>query len=537
MKKLVLLLSVICSFYSVFAGGILTNGNQSAQYLRMLSRNASTSIDAVYYNPAGLIKMENGFYISIQNQSLFQTRTVESSYTSLNQSSFDGTLTAPVFPSAYAVYKRDKWAFSFGFAPNSGGGSVEFENGIPYFEKDISSLVPKLAGLSKLGKNVSDYKVDIYFNGKSVYWGFQGGVSYKVNEIFSVYGGLRYIPASTKYDGYLKNIELNVNGQFKNASSFLGGEVAPIFTTLANNATGAATNVQSLVTAGAGALNLTQVQEAGYIDGAAKTQLVNGLLGLGVPQAQVDQMTMTQMQTAFTSGAVALNGQAATMTATGNALQDKLVDVEQTGTAYTPVLGLSISPIEGLNIGMKYEFRTKLDLTNATVIDGTGKFPDKKVTGSDLPSLFTVGVGYKMNKKLDLSLSFNSTRDKGVDWGVNVFGENRTIDRNSWEFAVGGQYQLLDKWAVSAGYLHTVMGTSAQFQSDFSYYNSGESLAGGFEFKPTPRFTIDAGMICTIYQDAHKALVDPIFGAYSETYKKNNIGYALSLGYRFGGLD
>ena len=207
MRKLIVFTVIVLCFSQVFAGGILTNGNQSAQYIRMLSRNASTSVDAVYYNPAGLMKMENGFYLSLQSQSLFQTKTVESGFPLLHTPKFEGTLTAPIFPTAFAVYKKDKFAFSLGFGPNSGGGSVEFDKGIPYFEKDISTLVPKLAGLSKLGKNVSDYKVDIYFKGESVYWGFQGGVSYKVNEIFSVYGGLRYVPATTKYTGHLQNIE------------------------------------------------------------------------------------------------------------------------------------------------------------------------------------------------------------------------------------------------------------------------------------------------------------------------------------------
>lgn len=536
MKKLIVFTGILLCFGHVFAGGILTNGNQSVQYIRMLSRNASTSVDAVYFNPAGLMKMDNGFYISLQNQSLFQTKTVESGFPLLHTGKYDGTLTAPVFPTAFAVYKKDRFALSLGFGPNSGGGSVEFDKGIPYFEKDISKLVPGLAGLSKLGKNVSDYKVDIYFKGESVYWGIQGGVSYKVNDIFSIYGGLRYVPASTKYNGYLKNIELNVNGQFKNASTFLSGEVAPLMQGAANNATGAATSVQPLITGGAGSFNLAQVQGAGYIDVTKRTQLEQGLLGLGKTQAQINLMNISEIQAAFTSGAATLNGQAATMIGTAAALHDKQVDVEQTGTGYTPILGVNISPVTGLNIGIKYEFKTKLTLTNATVVDGTGKFDDKKETGSDLPSLFSIGADYKLTKSFDLSLSFNSYHDKGVNWGINIYGEPRTMATNGWEVAIGGQYQWTKKFAVSMGYLHTEMGITKQFQSDFSYYNSGDSFGGGFEWKPLARFTVDAGMIYTTYQDEQKSFTDPTFGSYSETYKKHNLGFALGLGYHFGGL-
>lgn len=536
MKRLIVFTGILLCFGQVFAGGLLTNGNQSAQYIRMLSRNASTDVDAVYFNPSGLMKMDNGFYISIQSQSLFQTKTIESGFPLLNSSKYDGNLTAPVFPTAFAVYKKDRFALSLGVGPNSGGASAEFNKGLPSFEKNISTLVPALAGLSKLGMNVSGYSVDIYFKGESVYWGIQGGASFKVNKVFSVYGGLRYLPASTKYSGYLKNIQVNVNGQFKNAATFLTSDVTPVLQGAANRATGAASSVQPLITAGAGTFSLAQVQGAGYINAATRTQLEQGLLGLGVSQAQINQMNISQIQGAFTSGAATLNGQAATMIGTAAQLQDKQVDVTQTGTGYTPILGLNISPVEGLNIGLKYEFKTKLTLTNATVVDGTGLFPDKKETSSDIPALFSAGVDYKLTKKLDLSVSFNSYHDKGVNWGTNIYGEQRTIGSNTWEVSVGGQYQLTEKFALSAGYLHTEMGITKQFQSDFSYLNCGDTFGGGFQWKPNSRFTVDAGMVCTWYEDAQKQFTDPTFGSYSETYKKHNVGFAIGLGYRFGGI-
>jgi long-chain fatty acid transport protein len=536
MKKLIVVTGIVLCFSQVFAGGLLTNGNQSAQYIRMLSRNASTSVDAVYFNPAGLMKMDNGFYFSVQSQSLFQSKTVESGFPLLNSHSYEGKLSVPVFPTAFAVYKKDRFALSLGVGPNSGGGSVEFEKGLPSFEKDISTLVPKLAGLSRLGKKVSDYKVDINFKGESVFWGIQGGASVKINDKFSVYAGLRYIPATTKYNGYLKNIEVNVNGQFKNTATFLQGEVAPLIQASAAQASGAATSVQPLITAGAGSFNLAQVQGAGYINTATRTQLEQGLLGLGVSQAQINAMNITQIQGAFTSGATALNGQAAGMIATAATLGDKLVDVEQTGTGYTPILGVNISLAEGLNIGVKYEFKTKLTLTNATVIDGTGLFPDKKETGSDLPSIFSIGADYKLSKSFNFSLSFNSYHDKGINWGDNIYKQPRTIASNLWEVAIGGQYQWKKNFAVSMGYLHTEVGISKAFLSDFSYYNSGDTFGGGFEWKPTVRFTVDAGVIYTVYANETKPFTDVTYGSYTETYKKSNLGFAIGLGYRFGGL-
>ncbi|MGL5262150.1 MAG: hypothetical protein ACRC9P_07190, partial [Bacteroides sp.] len=54
-----------------FSGGLLTNTNQHVMYLRYLARQASTSIDGVYFNPAGTVFLKEGFNFSINGQSAF----------------------------------------------------------------------------------------------------------------------------------------------------------------------------------------------------------------------------------------------------------------------------------------------------------------------------------------------------------------------------------------------------------------------------------------------------------------------------------
>ena len=69
-----------CITSVVYAGGILTNTNQSAHFARMMARDASMRIDAVYTNPAGLVKSYDGFHCSFTYQSAFQTRTINSTF-------------------------------------------------------------------------------------------------------------------------------------------------------------------------------------------------------------------------------------------------------------------------------------------------------------------------------------------------------------------------------------------------------------------------------------------------------------------------
>ena len=65
MKKLTFIaLSMMVTASSVLAGGLVTNVNQSSAWARTLSRDASTGIDAVYYNPAGLAWQDSAWEVS-----------------------------------------------------------------------------------------------------------------------------------------------------------------------------------------------------------------------------------------------------------------------------------------------------------------------------------------------------------------------------------------------------------------------------------------------------------------------------------------
>ena len=69
MKKLFVFLCVAgliaASASPLFAGGIENKHNWSAEWVRSLNRNAATdSADAVAYNPAGVMKMDSGFYLN-----------------------------------------------------------------------------------------------------------------------------------------------------------------------------------------------------------------------------------------------------------------------------------------------------------------------------------------------------------------------------------------------------------------------------------------------------------------------------------------
>ncbi len=200
--------------YSAFAGGLLTNTNQNVAFLRNIARDATTEIDAAYSNPAGLAFIEEGFHVSLNIQSAYQTRTIVSTFEPFTgfggnaTKTFKGDANAPVVPSIQAAYKKNQWAFSANFAVTGGGGKATFDNGLSSFESQVA-MVPLL--LNQAGLPTAQYSVDSYMEGKQFVYGGQLGVTYKITDYLSAYAGGRVSYSYNSYDGYIRNIKVNPN--------------------------------------------------------------------------------------------------------------------------------------------------------------------------------------------------------------------------------------------------------------------------------------------------------------------------------------
>jgi long-chain fatty acid transport protein len=209
MRKLFTIIAGTLITGSVLAGGLVTNNNQSAMFTRLQNRNASTGIDAVYFNPAGLTKLGDGFYFSLNNQTIQQTQTVTNDYAFLKGTkpiTYIGKVSAPVYPGVYVVYKTGKLALSAGFNPIGGGGGAKYNTGLPSIEMRVADLLPKL---SAMGLTTTNYSADIFFEGQSVYFGYQANVSYAFNDMISVAVGARLVSAKNTYKGHINDIMIN----------------------------------------------------------------------------------------------------------------------------------------------------------------------------------------------------------------------------------------------------------------------------------------------------------------------------------------
>lgn len=439
MRKTVCLLGILALLASSATAGILTNNNQSATFIRLLSRNASLDVDAVYYNPAGLVKLSDGFHLSLHNQIITQDKKILNGFPLLNDPNYLGEVRVPFFPNLYAVYKKGNLAISFGVGPNAGGGTADFKTGLPSFEIPFSTL-PVL--ISNMGVPTTDYDVDIAFKGESVFMGYQLNFSYALSPSLALGVGARLIAATNKYEGSITNVMINPNGTWVSAYAFF-----------------------------------MSVGQTGY----------------------------------------------AAMVA------DKQVDVKQTGTGFTPILSLNFTPSESLAFSLKYEFNTKLELTNKTTVDDTGMFPDGEKFRNDIPAILSAGLRYAFTPAFRSYLSFSYYFDRSANWE----GAEALVNKNSYELGAGLEYDLSRLVTLSAGYLRTQFDLAPEYQDDINHELSSDTIGGGLKLNLTNRLSLELGAIYVFYKKYEKQDSVYPFPAYPVTFNRSTWDAAVGINYRF----
>lgn len=533
-RTLVVLMLIGLLSPMTFAGGIVTNANQSAAYIRMPAQDATLGIDAVYYNPAGIAFMQDGFYVSLNNQYIVQNRTITSTFPGMNQTKFEGGVLAPLFPSVYLVYKKDRVAYSFGLTPIGGGGSATFDKGLPSFEQQVA-VIP--SALTANGLTTTQYSMESEFEGRSLIWGLQMNGTYKINDMIAVSLGVRYLIAKNSYVGNLKNIQIDpdlpanfpaamqtaYDGSMVSAPTFFS-DMAAYFTGVSTQLTNTATSLNPIITGGGGSILLSN----GTAVGLTPTQVATLQATITSLGGDPSTMTILDAQTYFSTQATGFTGRATTMTGYAAGTRDKKVDVEQNGIGVSPIIGIDVKVSDQLNIGFRYEHRAKMKVENSTKVDNTNLYPNGGKTPFDMPSTISLGASYKPMEKLLISGGFHYYLDKGADYGKKIEGafvdNSKVIDKNFWEGAIGVEYMINDKFLVSAGYLRTQTGVKSNYQSDLSHSLSTNTIGAGCKYNLNEKIGINLGFMYSQYIENTRD-----FTTYKETYQRDNIVAAIGV--------
>ena len=464
---------------TVFAGGPMTNSNQSASFLRSIARGTSLDPDAVYNNPAGVVFMDNGFHIGINDQMAKQTRTVTSTYAPFAMSNgnatkeYVGEVFSPIIPSVHFAWKHNRWAVMVGMGVNGGGGSLEFADGLASFERQFSVLPGAISQLGQqLGQmnpamavSANRYSMDMYLKGNSMTLAFNAGVAFRITDWLSVAAQLRYSTTSNGYEGYMKNIQIN------------------------------------------------------------PTMAAMGLQG--------DMMSAAQFFTAAGAALGQLNPALAQQAAVYAAqTADHILDVKQKGTSISPVLALAFHKGKW-DASVKYEFKmaTELEIesepisANDPVINGI--FPNGAKVKSETPALLTAALSRHFGS-VKVTAEWHNYFDKDAQ---NSFSP--CITGNTNEYLLGAEWSISDKWLVSAGVQRTALNMDINKYSDMNFVTSSTSVAAGVKYNFSEKVGLNLGIMPTFY-DKETAVGQASGINFTDVYHRTSIAWGIGLDLKFG---
>ncbi len=431
---------------SLIAGGLNTNTNQNAAYLRQMSQEAIIDITGLYMNPAGTAFLDPGYHFSLNIQSATQNRDIVTTfplmqYNRKNPSAtreFHGEANAPIIPSLQFSYNWEKWSINGSFAIGGGGGKCEFDNGLGTFESlysaniystvltsltqgiapalmaqglDQASAVAKAQAMAK--EAYQGYSLNSYLKGRQYHFYLTLGTTYKLTERLALSLGLRAVYASNNYNGWVEDIH---------------------------------------------------------------AYYTNPLTGQTVDQ-QVNQ--------------------------------ELSLNADQTGMGFSPILGVDWRINEHWNVAAKYEFKTRLrvknktemnDFTAATAASNAtlGQFNDGVKIATDAPSLLTFGVEYRPIHAVRLRAGYHWYGDKNATQYGN---KQDLIDKDTWEFTSGAEWEI-NKWVtISGGYVRTQYGLSDDYMNDLSFVTSSNNMGLGARVRLTSICHLDLGFMKTFYEE------------------------------------
>jgi long-chain fatty acid transport protein len=478
-KSILAVVAMVTMVSAAFAGGPMTNTNQSAHFLRSVARGTSLSTDAVYTNPAGVVFMDNGFHIGISDQMAAQTRTITSTFApfAMNGGSdtkqYKGEVFSPFIPSLHFAWKHNRWAVLAGIGVNGGGGSLKFDNGLASFERQFAVLpgaINQLGG--SMGLSASAYDMNMSLTGKSMTLAFNVGAAFRITDWLSVAAQLRIGVTNNSYVGEIGNIQINpsmpnmgLNGQMMNASEFF---------TLAGQM-------------------LSQVNPT-----------------------LADMVAPLAAQTA-----------------------DHTLDVKQKGVSVSPIIALAFHKGQW-DASIKYEFKmaTELEIESAPVSAKdpviNSIFADGTKVKAETPALLALAVSRNCGP-VKITAQWHHYFDKDAQ---NSFSP--VIEGNTNEYMLGVEWSITDRLLVSAGTQRTQLNMNEDAYSDMNFSISSWSVGIGMAYRFCEAVCLNVGYMPTIYDKVtSKGMVSVLQGAveipYTDVYQRTSHAWGIGLDLKFGG--
>ena len=480
MKKQIFSASLLLavSVTTMHAGGLSTNTNQNASFLRQMSQDGIIDITGLYANPAGTAFLLPGFHLSLNVQNARQSRDITTdfplfAYNRENPQTphrFHGKAVAPVIPSIQASYNWERWSVNGAFALGGGGGKCEFDEGLGTFEalyagqiyqnvvsQLAGSIAPALIGQGMPQEQASataqqmaqqsfgGYDLNAYMKGRNYQFHLTLGSTYKILDNLSAFVGIRGIFATNNYNGWVSDID------------------------------------------------------AYY----------------------THPVTRQPVQQPLLENSLDLN-------------------TDQTGFAVTPVIGMDWQVDDHWNLAFKYEAPTKLQLKNASRMNAyttavaqtnavLGQFADGRKVREDIPAILGAGAKYSPVDKLRLMAGWHWYFDKQAK---KEGDKQDLIDKGTMEFSAGAEFDVCKWLTLSGSWQNTSYRVSDAFMNDLSFNLSNNSMGIGARVRLTERCHVDLGYMQSFYH-RRDVFTTTALGVKQDHYLRRNRVFGLGVNIEF----
>ncbi len=462
---------------STFAGGLLTNTNQNAAFVRNFAQEGQITLTSIYANPAGGAFLSPGWHLSLNTQTAFQERNIDTYYPLFAKNAnnpndthrFEGKAIAPLVPSFTVSYNRDKWSLSAHFAVTGGGGKCEFDEGLGSFEaayagvleQKVPGVLPLLLTQGLMAKGMTptaaaalaatgqydSYTINSFLRGRSYYFGLQLGGTYKILDNLSAYVGLRGVYATCNYNG-----------------------------------------------------------------------AVNPSINYSIPPANIE-------------GSAALNNYGIEL----NCDQTGFGVCPIIGIDWEINKHWNVAAKYEFRTKMNLKNKSEMNISDevkALAAPIIGQFEDGKKVREDVPALLALGVQYSPIEKVRIDAAYHQFFDKDskkYNSAEDLNNKQKYIKHNTHEFLLGAEYDICKLITISGSWEITRYGLSDEFMNDLSFNLSNYMFGGGVRIHPSKYFNIDLGYMCTFYNS--RKVADPKMPSKIDHYDRKN--HTFGIGFNF----
>jgi len=473
MKKLFLSSILAITGMTAQAGGLMTNTNYHIAFDRMFARGATSEIDAVFSNPAGLVWGHEGLQFSLNFQKPWQRRNIE-----YGGKTYEGVASAPIVPALFASYKKDRIALSGMIGIVGSGGFVEYDDGVPMFNVLLGSTITTLTkSLSDATQGyapvVTPDQYDSEMKGKQYIYGGQFNFTYKILDCLSAAVGIR----ANYYDGYYRGHVKAI----KDIGAAYSNPPQPIQAELAN-------------------LSLDVDQKGWGFTPIISLNYHKGPLTLS---ARYEFRTKISTKNETNSLSASLNS-------------DYLV----------------VDPLTQLVVAGALPAETAAAMATQikTTVEGglaayTAPYQDGVRTRYDMPALLSVAAGYEFTPNFRAALEYHFFDDKNAKMGGDRQNE---LTHGTHEFLAGVEYDINEKFTVSCGGQRTDYGLSDGYQQNTSFACDSYSVGLGGAWNINEKMRLNVSYFCSLYSDYEK---QASYGL--ETYSRTNHVIGVGLDYKF----